>query len=136
MISSAYMHAYHRHTCLLTILHLIPGSMQKKKKIAQVNNNQAYCRACQSTVVVDDSHLCFYSPLLGPSGYPTDLVTASLVLARDQPKGIKPVTLLALRLSTLKDNIDASNKGQICFHLRARVGLHVSIYPPVGAGLR
>ena len=76
-------------------------------------------------MVADDSHLCFYSPLMGPSGYPTYLVTASLVLARDQPKGIKPVTLLALRL--LKDNIDARNKGQICVHLRARVGRHVDV---------
>ena len=50
---------------------------------------------------------------MGPSGYPTYRVTASLVLARDQPKGIKPVTLLALRL--LKDNIDARNKARSAF---------------------
>jgi len=56
------------------------------------------------------SHQCFYSPLLGPSGYPTDLVTASLVPARDEPKGINPVTLLALRL--LQDSVDARNKAR------------------------
>jgi hypothetical protein len=57
--------------------------------------------------------LCFYSPLMGPSGYPTYLVTASQVLARDQPKGIKPVTLLALRL--LKDSTDVRDKARSAF---------------------
>jgi hypothetical protein len=57
--------------------------------------------------------------------HPTDLVTGQPSAGLGRALGYILVTILALRL--LKDNIDAGNKGQICFHLRARVGRHEDV---------